>query len=117
VQHRVDRGHEERRWNLMAIEHREDSRHPALGTEVGRRQRSRRRRAVAKQRRFGVGVEAETHGNACVVGPPLRRQLAADACKFDRLTQLSVGPRGARLVRSRLLVARGRASDDGDRAG
>ena len=117
MQHRVDRGHEERRRDLVAVEHRQDARHAALGAEVRRRQRRRRRRAVAQQRRFGVGVEAQADGDACVVGPRLRRQLPADARQFDRLAQLRLGPLGARLVGSRRLVACGRASDDGDRAG
>jgi hypothetical protein len=52
---------------------------------------------VAEQRRFGVGVEAQAHGDAGVVGPRFWRQLAADAGELDGLPQLLLRPFRPRL--------------------
>ena len=84
MQRRVDGRDEERRRNLVAVQHLQNARRAALGAEVGRGERGRRRVAVAQQRRFRVVVEAQTDGDAGAVGPRLRRELPADARRDRR---------------------------------
>ena len=72
-------------------------------------------------RRFGVRVEAQTHGDAGAVRPRLRRELPSDPRDVDRFAHLTFRPLRPRLIGPLLLLGarredHGQCKDTGERA-